>query len=177
MGLACLMQVNDTRCGSCFDHSVNTTGCCPRFNPEGWDGVDLHFRDKLFARAETRSLMHVPLNMGRVFGRMQRHIEEASAADPDQQIVLSRDPSAFAGEHLFAVTRDVPGEDMTTLSGDFITKVFEGPYSRMGAWHEAMLALVRARGREPKSVWFYYKTCPECAKAYGKNHVVGLAEV
>jgi hypothetical protein len=42
------------------DMSVNTTGCCPKFNPQGWDAQELHFRDKPFVRATTRSLMHVP---------------------------------------------------------------------------------------------------------------------
>lgn len=29
------MQRNET---PHYDASVNTTGCCPKFNPEGWDG-------------------------------------------------------------------------------------------------------------------------------------------
>mgnify|MGYP003526130734 CR=1 FL=1 len=37
--------------------------------------------------------------------------------------------------------------------------------------------LARARGAEPKSAWFFYTTCPKCAKAYGKNYVVGIAEL
>lgn len=77
-----------------YDDSVNTTGCCPRFNPDGWDGREIVFDDKKFARATTKSLMHVPLNMGRVFSRVQRHIEDADAYDSDNFIVLSRDISA-----------------------------------------------------------------------------------
>ena len=57
-----------------MDMSVETTGCCPKFNPEGWDGRHLHFKDKLFVRATTRSLLHVPINMGTVFSRVQGHI-------------------------------------------------------------------------------------------------------
>ena len=26
-------------------------------------------------------------------------------------------------------------------------------------------------------LFFYYTTCPRCAKQYGKNYVVGLAQV
>lgn len=160
-----------------MDQSDNPTGCCPRFKPEGWDGQELHFRDKPFVRAETASLLHVPLNMGRVFARVQKHVDAAHGMDPQQFIVLSRDPSAFKGEHLFAVTRDVPEEEMTTLSGDFITKVFEGPYKNARRWHEEMAAVARARGSEPRGIWFFYTTCPKCAKVYGKNYVVGVAEV
>ncbi|MHC1707784.1 MAG: hydrolase [Bacteroidales bacterium] len=28
-----------------------------------------------------------------------------------------------------------------------------------------------------KKTYFYYTTCPKCAKAYGKNYVVSLVEV
>lgn len=159
------------------DMSVNTTGCCPKFNPQGWDDQELHFRDKRFVRATTRSLMHVPLNMGKMFARVMDHIEKAGGIDASDYIVLSRDTSAFAGEHLFAARNAVPDEAMTTLSGDFITKVFEGPYRNVGRWHETMAELVRARGAEPKSIWFFYTTCPKCAKAYGQNYVVGVAEL
>jgi hypothetical protein len=50
-----------------YDTSDNPTGCCPKFHPENWDSQDLHFQDKLFVRAKTRSLGHIPLNMGSVF--------------------------------------------------------------------------------------------------------------
>ncbi|MGP6086827.1 hydrolase [Antarctobacter jejuensis] len=160
-----------------YDMSVNTTGCCPKFNPEGWDAQELHFRDKLFLRADTMSVMHVPLNMGRVFTRVQTHMEEAGAQDPDDLIVLSRDTSPWHGQHLFSASKPVENEAMTTLSGDFITKVFEGPYRKARNWYSRMQELVREKGREPGEIWFFYTTCPKCAKAYGKNYVVGVAEM
>lgn len=160
-----------------FDGSVNTTGCCPRFNPAGWDDRLLHFDRKRFVRATTRAVAHMPLNMGRVFARVQDHLAKAGAEDVAQRLVLSRDPSPFSGEHLFAVTRDVPGEEMTTLSGDFLTRTFEGPYSSVRDWHGAMQAAARQKGFQPGEVWFFYTTCPKCAKAYGRNPVVGVVEL
>lgn len=56
------------------DTSDDTTGCCPRFIPAGWDNQKLHFTDKKIVRATTRSSMHVPRNMGQVFTRVQQHI-------------------------------------------------------------------------------------------------------
>lgn len=158
-----------------YDDSVNTTGCCPRFNPDGWDGRQLQFRDKPFARATTRSLMHIPINIGRVFQRVGQRMEEADAMDPDNMIVLSRDVSPWQTEHLFSTDKTIPGEEMTTLSGDFVTKVFEGPYREAANWYHEMQDLAAEKG-EPGEVWFFYTTCPKCAKAYGKNYVVGVAE-
>lgn len=159
-----------------YDDSVNTIGCCPKFNPDGWDGRDLHFRDKKFVRAETRSAMHIPLNMGTVFERVGKHFEDAGGWDNDNMIVLSRDLSAWKSEHLFSSDTEIPGEEMTTLSGDFITKVFEGPYRDARVWYDQMRDLARQKGGEAKDVYFFYTTCPKCAKAYGQNYVVGVAE-
>lgn len=160
-----------------LDPSDNLTGCCPRFNPAGWDGQELHFKDKRFLRAKTISVAHIPLNMGKVFARVQAAMAAARAVDPTHGLVLSREVSAFSAEHLFAVTGDVPGEEMASVSGDFLTRVFEGDYGQVRHWHGEMEALARARGREPKAVWFFYTTCPKCAKVYGKNPVVGVVEL
>lgn len=160
-----------------FDMSDNTTGCCPRFNPDGWDGAELQFRDKTFVRAKTLSVMHIPINMGKVFSRVLGRIEAADAMGKDDFVVLSRDLSAFESEHLFAVSKSIPDEEMTTLSGNFVTKVFEGPYQKAKDWYQEMVDLMRARGQDPGDIWFFYTTCPKCAKAYGKNYVVGFAKV
>ena len=159
-----------------IDTNHNLTGCCPKFDPEGWDNQSLHFKDKLFVRAVTTSAMHVPLNMGRVFARVQEHIEDAAALDPAQAIVLSRDLSAWSSEHYFAVTKDVPGEEMTTLSGNFTTSVHEGPYTMAKDWVADMRAAAKAAGHKASRVFLFYTTCPKCAKAYGKNYVIGLTE-
>jgi hypothetical protein len=168
------MQVNTV---PTIDTSHNFTGCCPKFDPAGWDNQTLHFKDKLFVRSTTKSAMHVPLNMGRVFARVQEHIEDAGAADPAQGIVLSRDLSPWASEHFFAVTKDVKDEQMTTLTGDFVTSVFEGPYAKAKDWGHQKEAAEKAASRGPKRVFMFYTTCPQCAKAYGKNYVIGVAEI
>jgi hypothetical protein len=161
-----------------FDDSINTTGCCPKFNPEGWDGQDLDFKDKKFVHAITRSAMHVPLNMGKVFARVQGHIEKAKAYNNDNMIVLSHELSPWKAEHFFSVDRDIEGEEMTTLNGHFTTRVFEGPYSHAKQWEADMKELAHAEGMaKPSNIYFFYTTCPKCAKAYGKNYVVGVAEV
>lgn len=167
----------DTNVLPVLDRSDNSTGCCARFNPQGWDDQRLRFRDRRFLRATTRSVMYVPVDMGKVFARVSERIEAAGAADPKQYLVLSRSLSPFADEHLFAVTRDVPDEEMVTLSGEFLTRVYEGPYREARHWDQDLQDRVRQAGGSPGRVYFFYTTCPNCAKAYGKNYVVGVAEI
>lgn len=159
-----------------FDTSDNQTNCCPRFQPEPWDNQTLHFEDKPFVKASTISLFHMPLNMGSAFARTWKAIEQAHA-DTGGFLVLSHEESPWHAEHLFAVSKDVPGANMVRLSGDFLTRVFEGPYSRAREWMADMTRDVERRGRHLETMYFFYTTCPRCAKHYGKNYVVGVAKV
>jgi hypothetical protein len=160
-----------------FNMDKSETGCCPRFDPTGWDGGEFVFRDRPFVRATTINLMHIPLNMGRMMKKTFQKIREAGAAPSDEYLVLSTDPSPWRGEHYFAVTKQVPGAEMAALSGQFLTKVFEGPYSQAGQWAHEMEQFVSSSGRKLKKLYFFYTTCPRCAKHYGKNYVVAFAEV
>jgi hypothetical protein len=160
-----------------YDMSDNETGCCPRFHPENWDGLRLHFNNKLFVRATTHAVFHMPVDMGRVFRRVQEHLEAAGAFDEGDFMVLSRDMGAWTSEHFFAAAREVPGEDMVHMSGTFVTKVFDGPYHEAKHWHEEMKRLAAANGNREADIYFFYTTCPNCAKHYGHNYVVGFAEI
>ncbi len=158
-----------------YDDSDNSTGCCPRFKPEGWDGQELHFTNKTFVRATTKSLLHIPINMGGVFSRVQKRIADAGAYDADNYIALSRDLSPWRAEHLFSVSKPVSDEETVTLTGDYVTKVFEGPYRKAKDWYSEMQSLADTKGSATDQIYFFYTTCPKCAKAYGENYVVGVA--
>ena len=160
-----------------YDMSDNPTDCCPRFKPQGWDDRQLHFRDKLFVKAKTRSIAHFPLNMGPVFEKTFKAIEDANALNDEDLIVMSRDTSSWSAEHLFSVARDVPGQEMVRLSGDYLTEVFEGPYKNAPKGPKELEQTVAARGKDVLESYFFYTTCPKCARTYGENYVVGVARV
>lgn len=160
-----------------YDQSDNPTGCCPRFNSDGWDGQLIHLKDKLFMRAKTKSIMHIPLNMGAIFADSFAAIEKAGAQDVDEFLVLSHELSPWKAEHLFAVSKDVPDHEMVRVSGDYVTAVFEGPFKEAGNWDKEMQNLAASKGREAQEVSFFYTTCPKCAKTYGKNYVVGFVKL
>ncbi len=160
-----------------YDMSDNPTNCCPRFNPKGWDGQDLHFKDKLFVKAKTISIFHIPLNIGSVYPKTFTAMEEANATSEDNFIVMSHDPSAWQGEHYFSATKDVPGQEMIRLSGDYMTKVFEGPFKDMPKWGNEMESFVKEKGKQAKKIYNFYTACPKCAKYYGENYVVAVAQI
>ncbi|MBU0977639.1 MAG: hypothetical protein KKD18_04440, partial [Nanoarchaeota archaeon] len=77
----------------------------------------------------------------------------------------------------FEVTEHVPNAENVFLSGTFMTKVFEGPYQNIKIWMKEMEAYVKSKSKVPKNYYFFYTTCPKCAKQYGKNYVIIFAEI
>ena len=160
-----------------FDMETCETGCCPRFDPAPWDGEEFEFPDRLFLRTTTISFFHIPLNIGSVFPRTMAKIQQAGAAASDEFLILSTDPSPWRGEHFFSVTKEVPDAEMTTIPGRFLAKVFEGPYRQAGQWVREMTSYVQSQGKQMQKLYFFYTTCPKCAKHYGKNYVVAFAKI
>lgn len=155
---------------------TSETGCCPRFDPKNWEEKEFVFKDKLFLKAKTFNFFHVPLNIKSMYKNAWAKIMDSKAAK-DEFLVLSFDPSPWKGEHYFAVGKEIAGAEMARLSGKYLTKVFEGPFKEAKNWVKKMENYVKEKGKDLKKLYFFYTTCPKCAKHYGKNYVVAFAEV
>ncbi len=152
------------------------TGCCPRFNPEPWDGKEINWKNKLFVKDHVRSIFHIPLNFGKVIVKNMEKIKATDALTP-QPLMLSDEKSLWGADVYIAVSKDVPGAETEKISGTFLSKVFEGPYKDAGKWVKEMMKYVKSKGKESEKMYFFYTTCPRCAKFYGKNYTVLLAKV
>jgi len=91
--------------------------------------------------------------------------------------MLTDEKSLWGADLYIDVAKEVPGAQMAMLSGTYLTKVFEGPYKNAGKWAKEMEVYVKSKGRELKKLYFSYTTCPNCARAYGKNYVVLFAQI
>ena len=152
------------------------TGCCPRFNPQPWQDQKITWQDKLFVKDRVRSIFHVPINFGKVMIRNMEKIDALKALSPDL-VVLSDENSLWGSDLYIAVDKDVPESQMHKISGTFLTKVFEGPYQDARKWCLQMQQHVKKQGENLKKMYYFYTTCPKCAKTYGKNYVVLLAQI
>ena len=152
------------------------TGCCAKLDVARWDEKEIVWQEKLFLRDHIRAFLHVPLNFGSVITRDNEVIEEAEAY-PEDPLWLTDEVSPWGSDIYLAVDRDIPGKRIEKLSGTFLTKVFEGPYRHIGRWTREMEEYVGGEGHEVEKMYFYYSTCPKCAKQLGENHVVLLAKV
>ncbi len=153
------------------------TGCCSRFIAEPWDGKELQWDGKLFLKDRVRCFFFIPLNFGKVITRAMEKIGNAGAFTPEPPLVLSDHTSRWNMDLYIEVPKEVPNAEHARLSGTFLTKVFEGSFKETGRWCQQMADWVRSKGKEMKRELLYYTTCPKCAKHYGKNYVVILAQV
>jgi hypothetical protein len=106
---------------------------------------------------------------------------EKAGAKSSYQLMLTDEKSLWGADIYIDVAPpaggEVPGAQMATISGTFLTKVFEGPYKNAGIWAKEMADYVKSKNKNLKKLYFSYTTCPACAKAYGKNYVVLFAQI
>jgi hypothetical protein len=159
-----------------MDEQKTETGCCPRFNPEPWDLKEFHWDNKMFVKDHIKAVAHIPLNFGTVITRVFTKVNKAGALDTPV-ICLSDEKSPWGSDMYLATTKEVPDAQNVTISGDFLTKVFEGSFKDMKKWTTEMEEYVKSKGKEVKKLYFFYTTCPKCAKKYGENYVVLFAQV
>lgn len=156
--------------------TTSDTGCCPRFNPEPWDEKEINFNDKYFIKDRVKSIFHIPINFSTVVKRNLALLEKSGAKNTDN-IMLSDENSLWGADLYIATDKPVASADTEKVSGTFLAKAFEGPYSNAGKWAREINQFAISRGKKPSRILFWYTTCPKCAKAYGKNPVVALAQV
>ncbi len=158
----------------------NQNTCCPKFDPSIWDEKEFIWQDKLFIKDSIPTFFHMPLPsmVGSVMTKLWNIAKDAEAApDIKDFLCLVYDPSAWKSEYYISVNKEVPNVENVKLTGTFITKVFDGPYSDVPRWIKQMDAYLQANEKQAKKYYFYYTTCPKCAKIYEHNYVVLFAEI
>ncbi len=155
---------------------TNDEICCPRFDPEPWDAKTITWQGKRFLQDRVTSIFHFPLNYSAVMARNIDVLRATGAGTPGR-VILTDENSLWGADVYFEVCKDIPGAKMTSISGTFLCKVFEGPFRNIGKWIDEMKAWVASQGKTFSKLYFYYTTCPNCAKKYGKNYVVILADI
>ena len=152
------------------------TLCCPKFDPKKWDKKKVTWKGKLFVKDKVFSFFHIPLNFSSIVEKNIKKLKEINAL-PKDLMILSDKESMFHTNIYMNTKKVVPAVHDVKVSGTFLTKVFEGPYKNIKRWTKEMEEYVKLQKKELKHMYFYYTTCPKCAKEYGKNYVVLFAEI
>ncbi len=155
---------------------ISETNCCPKFDPTPWDGKTFGWQNKKFIKDKVFTLFYIPMNFGSVITKLNKKIENAGADVPDW-LCLADDTSKWNMDIYLAVDKDIPGSENVQLSGKYFSKVYEGNFKDTGKWHKDFIDYLKSHDMEMKKMYTWYTTCPKCAKHYGKNYVVLVAQL
>jgi len=155
---------------------MNENECCPKFNPAPWDGVLFEWNEKKFIKEKVTTFLYMPMNFGGVMKKLDEKVRAAQASIPDW-MCLSDHTSKWNMNVYVAVDKDIPGAEIMTLSGKYLSKVYEGPLQDTGKWCKDFEQFAQGKHVAISKMYMWYTTCPKCAKKYGKNYVVIVAQV
>ncbi len=155
---------------------MNDTECCPRFDPAPWDGKLFEWNNKTFIKETVTSFLNMPLNFGAVMKKLDEQVRQAHASIPDG-VCLADHTSKWNMNVYLAVDKEIPGAENILLSGKFLSKVYEGPFQDTGKWCKDFEQYATSKEVSIMKWYMWYTTCPKCAKKYGKNYVVIVAQV
>ena len=150
--------------------------CCPQFDPKPWDGKLFEWNNKKFIKDKVSTFLNIPLNFGSVMKRLDENVRNADATMPDF-ICLSDHTSKWNMDLYLAVDKDIPNANNVMLSGKFLSKVYEGSFKETGKWCKDFQQYAQSKNVTVVKWYMWYTTCPKCAKKYGKNYVVIVAEI
>lgn len=150
--------------------------CCPKFNPEPWNNKIFQWQNKKFIKDKVFTLFNMPINFGSVIKKMDRKIRKAGATIQDN-MGLSDHTSKWNMDIYVATDKEIEDAENVTLSGKFLSKVYEGNFKDTGKWCQDFEEYAKSQNLKIDKWYMWYTTCPKCAKKYGKNYVVIIAKL
>lgn len=150
--------------------------CCPPFDPAPWNDKSFEWKNKPFVKGKVKTFFYMPIGFGNEMRRLDKKIT-GSGANIQDNLCLSDHTSKWNMNVYLAVDKPIEGEENLQMSGKYYSRVYEGPYSDTGKWHKDFEASINLKGLQTGKIFMWYTTCPKCAKKYGKNYTVILAEM
>ena len=150
--------------------------CCPKLNPEPWDKKVVEWKDKKFIKDRAKTFMYIPINFGGAMTRLMKKLDDSGVKSTDM-VVLSDHTSKWNMDLYLSVDERIENAENTKLSGKYLCKVYDGDFKDTGKWTEDFNKFTKDKGEKVKKLFMWYTTCPKCAKKYGHNYVVFVAEV
>lgn len=155
---------------------ITPTECCPPFDPIPWDNQLIEWSDKLFIRDKVFCLLNMPLNFSKVMTRVMTKTEKHGATVP-QGLCLSDHTSSWNMDIYLAVDKEIPEAENVKMTGKFYSRFYEGDFRKTGEWITDFKKQTTEKQLSTGKMYLWYTTCPQCAKIYGKNYVVILANI
>jgi hypothetical protein len=155
--------------------------CCPKFNPAKWDEKNFEWKEKKFIKASVPTFFHIPFSpmLGKKITNVMKIAEDAQklSASKDDILLLFSHPHPFKSELYLSVTGPVPDIVNCTISGKYLSKVFDGEYKKLPSFIKEMEVDLNSQNKKAKKYYVHYAYCPKCAKDFGHNYMVLFADI
>ncbi len=155
--------------------------CCPLFNAEKWNEKTLVWDEKPFIKASVPAIFHIPFRkmLGKKITKLMQLAEYQNSLEKDKTdtLLLFNDPHPFRSDMYLSVKGKVPKANNVHLSGEFITKVFDGPYRAIPIFIKEMDHQLQIQQKKAKKYYVHYAYCPKCAEEKGYNYMILFAEL
>jgi len=153
-----------------------TTCCCPKLKRDDWDKEVFYWKNKPFYETGYWSLFRMPLTYGKAVKEAMEFLKSRNLAK-DPMLVLSGEESMFHSSLLIEMSKDDRSLPVRRLTGKFISLFFEGEYRDTPTWVRQTVDYCMSQGEKAKELYFFYATCPKCAKHYGSTQTVIIARM
>ncbi|MDD2646530.1 MAG: hypothetical protein PHV78_01400 [Patescibacteria group bacterium] len=164
-----------------MNNNEQSKECCPEFNVEKWDKKTISWNNKKFIKDTMPEFFHIPFppTIAKKITRMWQAVEQAgaSAANKEDTLILFRDPTPFKGEIYISVEKDVSAENNVVISGNFVSRIFDGGYNDIPKFLKVMNEYLAEMEKKAKDYYIHYAYCPKCAKKFGHNYMIIFAKV
>jgi hypothetical protein len=123
--------------------------------------------------------MPFPPMIGKKITKMLKMSEDSNMtpANKTNMLILFTDPTPFKSEIYLSIKGTIPNANNATISGTFISRVFEGGYTAIPKFIKQMNEYLADENKKAKTYYTHYAYCPGCAKKYGHNYVILFAQV
>jgi hypothetical protein len=155
---------------------MNENECCPKFDPAPWDGTLFEWNKKKFIKDKVTTFLFIPMNFGNIMKKLDERVRATHVTIPDW-MCLSDHTSKWNMNLYLTVDKEIPGAENLTLSGKFLSKVYEGPFQDTGKWVKDFEQFAQSKRVTISKLYMWYTTCQKCAKKYGENYVVIVAQI
>jgi len=149
--------------------------CCPPFNKALWDEKKHSWKGKLFVKDTFLSFFRTFINYNFVIKKNMSIINRNSALKPPLLMMVDR-KNMFRKDVYIAVNKKIDDVRLVKITGTFLSKVYENPKSTKECIKD-MYKYVRSKDAKVKKIYFFYPTCDNCVKKYGKYYVVLFARI
>lgn len=155
--------------------------CCPKFEPNRWDEKTFNWDNKHFIKESIPTIFHIPFpkSIGKKVTKMMALAEEAVSLSDDklENLLLFNDPTAFKSDIYLSVSERIPNAHNIELSGTFVSKVYDGVYSKIPKFMKQTDDYLRAKDMKADKYYIHYAYCPKCSKKFENNYMVLFAEL